>query len=249
MDCVGNVVLGFYGNCMLMPFSIPQALGDQKAAGWPMTTGELEDALLRFHKQSAPHDVTHSMLPTRGVLGEAMLGHCASGEKIDLTRFWNWQDSPADAAPAIAPVTVPGAQVSALATAQGPNQLGAMLPSLVNNINAPTVTPIDALAIALGSKAPTAQFPDMTGSAQLAQLLQSTQTTANSARADQLAQQTTLTKDAIDQASAVLQAYLTGKSPDKGSDSGSSSGKSTSTSKSSSGSGSGSSSGSASSGS
>ena len=223
LDCVGNVVLGFYGNCMMMPFSIPQALGDQKGQGWPMTTGELEDALLRFHKQSAPHAVTRTMLPTRGVLGEAMLGHCASGEKIDLTRFWNWQDSPADTAPAIAPVTVPGAQLTTLATAQGPNQLGPMLPSLVNNVNAPTVTPTDALAVALAGRAPAATFPDLTGSAQLAQLLQSTQTTANQARQDQLAQQTTLTKDAIDQASAVLQAYLTGKPAKSGNGNGSSS--------------------------
>jgi hypothetical protein len=221
LDCVGNEVLGFQGNCMMMPFSIPQALGDQQ--GWPMTTGELEDALLRFHRQSAPHQVTRVMLPTRGVLGEAMLGHCASGEKIDLTRFWHWQDAPADTAPTIAPVTVPGSQVPTLATAQAPNQLGGMLSTLVNNVNAPTVTPSDALAVALSQKAPTAQFPDMTGSAQLAQLLQSTQTTANQARADQLAQQTTLTKDAIDQASAVLQAYLTGKSPSSSSSKSSSS--------------------------
>jgi hypothetical protein len=238
LDCVGNEVLGFHGNSMMMPFSIPQALGDQQ--GWPMTTGQLEDALLRFHKQGAQHQVTRAMLPTRGVLGEAMLGHCASGEKIDLTRFWNWQDSPADTAPAIAPVTVMGSQVPALATAQGPNQLGPMLPSLVNNVNAPTVTPTDVLAAALAGKAPAAQFPDMTGSAQLAQLLQTTQTTANQARADQLAQQTTLTKDAIDQASAVLQAYLTGKSPssstDKSSSSGSGKSSSSSSSKSSSGS-------------
>ncbi|MGI0090124.1 MAG: hypothetical protein ACREBS_00300 [Nitrososphaerales archaeon] len=208
LDCVGNEVLGFYGNSMMMPFSIPQALGDQQ--GWPTTTGELEDMLLRFHRQSAPHEVASMMLPTRGVLGEAMLGHCASGEKIDLTRFWNWQDSPADTAPAIAPVTVPGSQVPTLAATQAPNQLGAMLPSLINNVNAPTVTPSEALATALAQKAPAAQLPDMTGSAQLAQLLQSTQTTANSARQDALNAQTTLTKEAIDQASAVLQSILGG---------------------------------------
>jgi hypothetical protein len=211
LDCIGNEVLGFHGNCMIMPFSIPQALGD--AQGWPATTGQLEDSLLQFHRQSAPHQVTTIMLPTRGVLGEAMLGHCASGEKIDLTRFWNWQDSPADTAPAIAPVTVPGSQVPTLATAQAPNQLGGMLSTLVNNVNAPALTPSDALAAALGQKAPTAQFADMTGSAQLAQLLQSTQKTANQARADQLAQQTSLTKDSIDQASSVLQTFLGGKIP------------------------------------
>jgi hypothetical protein len=208
LDCIANEVLGFYGNSMMMPFSIPQALGDEQ--GWPTTTGQLEDMLLRFHRQSAPQVVTRTMLPTRGVLGEAMLGHCASGEKIDLTRFWNWQDSPADAAPAIAPVTVPGSQVPALATAQAPNALSGMLPSLVNNVNAPTVTPTDALAAALAGKAPAASFPDMTGSAQLAQLLGQTQTTANSARQDALNAQTTLTKDAMDQASAVLQAALGG---------------------------------------
>ncbi len=208
LDCIGNEVLGFYGNSMMMPFSIPQALGDQQ--GWPTTTGQLEDMLLRFHRQSAPQQVTRTMLPTRGVLGEAMLGHCASGEKIDLTRFWNWQDSPADTAPAIAPVTVPGSQVPALASAQAPNALSGMLPSLVNNVNAPTVTPSDALAAALAGKAPTPSFPDMTGSAQLAQLLGQTQTTANSARQDALNAQTSLTKDAIDQASAVLQSALGG---------------------------------------
>ena len=126
----------------MMPFSIPQSLGD--AEGWPVTTGELEDSLLRFHRQGAAHSATRVMLPTRGVLGEAMLGQCSSGEKIDLTRFWNWQDSPADTAPAIAPVTVPGSQVTALSSAQAPNQLSAMLPSLINNVNAPTVTPTDA---------------------------------------------------------------------------------------------------------
>ena len=50
----------------------------------------------------------------------------------------------------------------------------------------------------------------MTGSSQLATLLQATQTTANQARQDALAAQTTLTKDAIDQASAVLQSALGG---------------------------------------
>lgn len=212
LDCVANQVFGFYGNCMMMPFSIPQALGDTESwpqlTGGPMTTGELEDALLRFHRQSPPRDMTEIMLPTRGVLGEAMLGHCASGEKIDLTRFWNWQDSPTEAAPQISPIPVPGSQLQPVVGATAPNQLGGMLSTLVNNVNAPTVSPTDALATALAGKAPTAQFSDITGLKDLAQLLSGTQTTANQARQDQVAQQTTLTKDAIDQASAVLQTYI-----------------------------------------
>ncbi len=33
-------------------------------------------------------------LPSRGVFAEAVLGRANSAEKLDLTRFWNWQDSP-----------------------------------------------------------------------------------------------------------------------------------------------------------
>lgn len=33
-------------------------------------------------------------VPTGGVFGEAVLGEAVSAEKIDLSRFWNWKDSP-----------------------------------------------------------------------------------------------------------------------------------------------------------
>jgi hypothetical protein len=39
-------------------------------------------------------------LPTRGIFGEAKLGHCNSSEIIDPTRFWDWQKSPIQFAPA-----------------------------------------------------------------------------------------------------------------------------------------------------
>ena len=45
-------------------------------------------------------------LPTRGMFGEAKLGHCDASEIIDPTRFWDWQTSPIpDNAPSIAPVS------------------------------------------------------------------------------------------------------------------------------------------------
>lgn len=45
-------------------------------------------------------------LPTRGVFGEAKLGHCNVCEVIDNTRFWKWQESPCDCdAPEIAPIS------------------------------------------------------------------------------------------------------------------------------------------------
>ncbi|WP_371195979.1 hypothetical protein [Glaciecola sp. SC05] len=40
------------------------------------------------------------VMPTGGVFGEAVLGQSIAAEKIDLTRFWNWQDSPIPLTPA-----------------------------------------------------------------------------------------------------------------------------------------------------
>jgi hypothetical protein len=48
-------------------------------------------------------------LPTRGVFGEAKLGHCNSAEVIDNTRFWDWKTSLCpDEAPAITGVSPQG---------------------------------------------------------------------------------------------------------------------------------------------
>ena len=207
LDCIGNEVLGFHGSSMIVPFSIPQSLGDVE--GWGQTTGEMEDALLHFHRQSAPNQMSHASLPTRGVLGEAMLGHCASGEKIDLTRFWNWQDSPTEAAPTIAPVTVGGSQVPALAGAQVGSQLGSMLPSLINNNVAPAVqAPNSGLALALISALAAVKGldPSLTGADKLAGLLQNTQNTAESARADIVKANTQITSQALTTLGSILTA-------------------------------------------
>ena len=56
----------------------------------------LEDSAL------APHSVKDQRLvpiPTDGVFAEAVLGRSNSAEKLDITRFWNWQDSPAPLTP------------------------------------------------------------------------------------------------------------------------------------------------------
>jgi hypothetical protein len=222
LDCVGNEVLGFQGNCMIMPFSIPPSLGDQQ--GWPMTTGEIEDALLRFYWQSAPHEVTRTALPTRGVLGEAMLGNCPSGEKIDLTRFWNWQDSPPDSAPAISTVNVPGSQVSTLSTAQTPNALSGMLPSLVNNVQVPSEQANTSLLQGLITAVLAQKGVDpssVTGASQLATLLQGAQNAGNSARASQLQANTALTSQAISTLGTIVTGGGSGGSGGKGGGSGS----------------------------
>lgn len=228
LDCIGNEVLGFHGSSMIVPFSIPKSLGDTRDFG--MTTGELEDALLHFHRQSAPNQTSHASLPTRGVLGEAMLGHCSSGEKIDLTRFWNWQDSPADSAPAIAPVTVPGSQLPTLASAQIGSQLAGMLPSLINNNVAPPAaqSPNSTLASALISAMAAVKGldPSLSGADKLAALLQNTQNTAELARADMVKSNTQITQQALSTLGQILAAPSGGGSGGSGGKGGSKNGSS-----------------------
>ena len=55
----------------------------------------------RWHKWLADHGLDQQnleaqtvALPSGGVFAEAVLGRANSAEQLDITRFWNWQDSP-----------------------------------------------------------------------------------------------------------------------------------------------------------
>lgn len=156
LNCVANEVLGYYGNCMVMPFSIPASLavqlnrdpGDEGEGEdrEPLTTAMVQDALAEFHREGFAPPESRFTLPTRGVIGEAVLGHCAAAEKIDLTRFWNWQDSPAPEATAISGVSLRGGGVGELGA---PNAL-ASIPQIVNNVGEGTA--MGALAQALAAR-------------------------------------------------------------------------------------------------
>jgi hypothetical protein len=207
LNCVANQVLGYYGNCMVMPFSIPASLavalaGDPDAEDAesrpPLTSSAVEQALTLFHREAFSPPVSTFTLPTRGVLGEAVLGHCASAEKIDLTRFWNWQDSPADEATAIEGVTLRPSSVSQLTA---PASLS-NVPSIINNVageggGAPTV---GGLVDALASKAPAqGDFStDFLGQAVLTALGGKTIDSAEAARKDALGSATQLAGKALD---------------------------------------------------
>ena len=97
LNCVANRVLGFFGNAAIMPFGIPPEV----ARTMEVTSRDIQDALLKFHRQAFQQPRSSITLPARGTLGEAVLGCCNSAEKIDLTRFWNCQDSPTEQADAI----------------------------------------------------------------------------------------------------------------------------------------------------
>lgn len=93
LNCINvKKMLGFYGNCILFPFTYPESLAERLGK----TSAELQDALYRYHATSFRVPSTVISLPTKGMIGEAVLGETNVSEEIDLTRFWNWKDSPID---------------------------------------------------------------------------------------------------------------------------------------------------------
>ena len=90
MDCVSNQIEGFYGNCMIMPFAYPPEMADALNT----STKKLQDAIYRYHIETFRSPETTVSLGTNGMIGEAVLGGSNASEKIDITRFWNWMDSP-----------------------------------------------------------------------------------------------------------------------------------------------------------
>ncbi len=93
LNCI-NVknMMGFYGNCMIFPFTFPQRLAKRLGK----TAANIQDSLYRYHSNNFRVPTTTISLPTKGMIGEAVLGETNVSEEIDLTRFWNWQDSPID---------------------------------------------------------------------------------------------------------------------------------------------------------
>jgi hypothetical protein len=201
LNCVENRVLGFFGNSMILPFIIPESLAKNGGVdGEPLDAAKIQEALLAYQRATFVPPRSTIALPTRGVLGEAVLGHCASAEKIDLTRYWNWQDSPADTAPTISPTSLPTGTPSIAAGLTAPSTL-TNLPSLINNVltaPAPDTSLLQALAKFAGSQQDFSA--SLTGADQLAGLITNAQNTANAARADALK----TTKDLTAQAMATV---------------------------------------------
>jgi hypothetical protein len=127
-----------------------------------------------------------------------------------LTRFWNWQDAPADTAPGIGMVQLPTTTPSLTTGVTAPNSL-TNLPPLINNlITAPQ--PNTALLQAMGQQA-TSQpdfSPTYTGQQQLASLMQSGQTLANQARSDALKTSQTMASQAMQQMTSLVGAAIGG---------------------------------------
>jgi outer membrane protein OmpA-like peptidoglycan-associated protein len=205
LSCISNKVLGFYGNSIVMPFQIPYEL----AARLGLDNGRIQQALRRFHTEAFDHPTATVALPTRGVLGEAVLGNCASAEKIDLTRFWNWKDSPIEQAPEINAVTVPGD--NRLQNVAAPNALGAPSP-IINNFSTQGPAADSSLASALAGKLVEFAKPFdagvLTNAAQLQTLLGKTTDTAEAARKDALGAAKEITLKAMEVSAAMKTADI-----------------------------------------
>ncbi len=152
-------VLGFYGNCILFPFTYPQQLAKKLGK----TAGELQDALYRYHTNTFRAPTTTVSLPTKGMIGEAVLGETNVSEVIDITRFWNWQDSPIDSM---------GLSADAL---KGSNYLDDKTTQQISALNLvgaaqPQAIDVPNLINTLASKqAP--QFDNLTGQQQLSEMM------------------------------------------------------------------------------
>ena len=93
LNCVNaKKVIGFYGNCMMLPFTFPQELAELLGK----TAGDIQNELYRYHSCNFRVPSTVISVPTDGMVGEAVLGSTNVSEKIDITRFWNWKDSDID---------------------------------------------------------------------------------------------------------------------------------------------------------
>lgn len=164
-------------------------------------------------------DVRLVPIPTGGVFAEAVLGRSNSAEKLDITRFWNWQDSPIPLTPPeIAPV---GTGSRATAETLTPGQLGAP----VLNLMAPTQLPEPVgLAAVLGAVANGSMFRDMSGLAGTQSLAQAASqgTLTAATEAGRIASENykTATNQAIEMGKAAADMWKVKNSKDGGGGSG-----------------------------
>lgn len=122
-------------------------------------TDEEWDAFLDSKKlYIGPVSSTVVPLPSGGVFAEAVLGRANSAEKLDMTRFWNWQDSPI-------PIAAP--EIAALQAVSRNQQMnldtGKLSPSVLNIMNPTQLPDPTGMTAALTALAQGTMFRDMSG--------------------------------------------------------------------------------------
>ncbi|WP_051538200.1 Ig-like domain-containing protein [Butyrivibrio proteoclasticus] len=198
LNCVNaKKFLGFYGNCMMLPFTYPKELAEVLGK----TAADIQDELYRYHTSNFRVPLTTVSIPTDGMIGEAVLGETNVSEKVDITRFWNWKDSDID-------------HIDLDQSALNGNSL--LANAHADFVDAPTVgvTPtahIDnsGLLNALTSRAqPT--FADVLSNTDLRDVMKNADNNASAGRDNVIKANTELVKTAVDAASKAASAALTG---------------------------------------
>ena len=113
------------------------------------------------------HDIIP--LPSSGVFAEAVLGRFNSSEKLDLTRFWNWQDSPIP----ILPPEIASLHSESRAIDRGDVRPGSLDAPVVNIMNPPSLPDYQGLSPLLNAISTPDMFRDMSGQQYTASLAQS----------------------------------------------------------------------------
>lgn len=152
--------LGVTGNYLIfrMPWEARDLLDSAEPTGMGTDKAWMEWVGKHADYQATVDDFVP--LPSGGVFAEAVLGRSNCAEKLDITRFWNWQDSPTPLqAPDIAAVQAGSRAQQDVTTPAGPTT-----PIVAFNNPAPLPDPT-GLSSTLGALANGAMFRDMSGSA------------------------------------------------------------------------------------
>lgn len=130
---------------------------------------ESDPEWLEWRKTRTAAPPTHDLvpLPTDGVFAEAVLGRFNSAEKLDMSRFWNWQDSPI-------PIQAP--DIAAIQAGQRDGvdvaPTGSLDGSVVNIVTPRDLPAPDGVGATLTALTASNLFRDMSGAAQVAALNQ-----------------------------------------------------------------------------
>jgi hypothetical protein len=97
-------------------------------------------------------------VPSGGVFAEAVLGRFNSAEKLDITRFWNWQDSPI-------PIQAPDIAAIQSGSRRDPDNLqpGTLGPPVLNIVNPPSLPDPQGMGAILAAIQNGNMFRDMSG--------------------------------------------------------------------------------------
>ncbi len=220
LNCVDALSpIGFYGNSIILPFYIPDDYSLLKAMlneikGGKSNVGDtsfdgiteenfssrtLQDRIYKHHSTDFRVPTTVVSVPTKGMIGEAVLGETNVSELIDITRFWNWKDSDID-------------HMSLDTSALGGN-------SLLANATAPTVTmPTQGATLPqhiqaneiLSSLSKNPQFADVLSKVDMRDVLSNADNNASTGRETAINATSNMVNESIKQAANVATAYLTG---------------------------------------